>query len=802
MREIPAGLTSALADRYTIERQLGQGGMATVYLAEDLKHHRQVAVKVLRPELTATLGPERFLREIETTANLRHPHILPLYHSGEAAGFLFYVMPFVEGESLRDRLNREKQLPIEDALQIAREVADALGYAHGRGVIHRDIKPENILLERGQAVVADFGIARALSTAGAEKLTQTGMAVGTPMYMSPEQSVGEGDLDGRSDLYSLGCVLYEMLAGEPPYSGPTAQAIVAKRFREPVPRISTLRETVPPALDDTVARVLAKSPADRFATAIEFGGALSEIALRGPEPGRPGPRSETGAASSRRLSTRLRFIVAAGAGTLAVVAALLWAGRSADRRTGSAEVPRLAVLPFADNSSARDQEWFAAGMHEALLTALQQIGGLRVTSRGSSMRYRSSTLLVPEIARELHVRWLVEGSVVRAGNRFQVTAQLVDGPTDQQVWARQYERDVPDILALQNEVARTIAAEVRAALTPEEERRLAAAPRVDPGAYRAYVLGLQHFDRVTLADFRRSVALFNEAVSLDPTFARAHAALAFAYGIAVEYGWVSRAEAGPLAERAAGAAERLDPGSASAYHARANVRFHIRRDFASAEQNYQKAMSLESSAYTLFEYGWLLSQTGRHAKAVAALEQAVELDPRSPLMHNDLGWWLYGARQLERAIAQARFAIDLDSTFPEAYWLLAAAHAGQGRFDLGLQEFDRYESIYGGPVFWFRGYLLALAGRRQEAIRDLAELKRRVDKGASSPVELAQIYLGLGDREAVLKTLEQAPEAGVSFQPYLWPEYETYHSEPRFRAVLEKISLPLLPTKAAKEGTP
>ncbi len=273
----------ALAATYRLERELGQGGMATVYLAEDLKHHRKVAVKVLRPELAAALGPERFLQEIETTANLRHPHILPLFDSGQTVGrsdgqegsYLFYVMPFIEGESLRDRLNREKQLPIDEALRLAGEVADALGYAHERGVIHRDIKPENILLERGHAVVADFGIARAVSRAGGEKLTQTGVAIGTPVYMSPEQSVGESALDGRSDLYSLGCVLYEMLAGEPPYSGPTAQAIIAKRFREPVPRISTVRETVPASLEAALTRVLAKSPADRFATAAEFAQALT-----------------------------------------------------------------------------------------------------------------------------------------------------------------------------------------------------------------------------------------------------------------------------------------------------------------------------------------------------------------------------------------------------------------------------------------------------------------------------------------------------------------------------------------------
>src|SRR5438034_2660286 len=270
-----ARLQAALADRYTIERELGRGGMATVYLAQDLKHHRKVAIKVLRPELAAALGPERFLREIDTAAGLNHPHILPLHDSGEAAGFLFYVMPYVEGESLRDRLSREKQLPLGDALQIARDVADALSYAHSHDVVHRDIKPENILFEAGHAVVTDFGIARAITAAGGEKLTGTGIAVGTPGYMSPEQGAASARVDERSDIYSLGCVLYEMLAGEPPYTGPSAQIVIAKRWTDPVPSVRRLRDTIPPAIDGAVSKALAKAPADRFVTAAQFAEALT-----------------------------------------------------------------------------------------------------------------------------------------------------------------------------------------------------------------------------------------------------------------------------------------------------------------------------------------------------------------------------------------------------------------------------------------------------------------------------------------------------------------------------------------------
>ena len=268
-------LAAALADRYRLERQLGVGGMALVYLAEDLKHHRKVAVKVLRPELAAALGPERFLREIEIAAGLHHPHILTLYDSGDADGLLYYVMPLVEGESLRECLSREKQLPMDTALQIAREVADALSYAHKRGVIHRDIKPENVLLESGHAVVTDFGIARAITAAGGTRLTETGIAVGTPAYMSPEQASGGPDLDGRSDIYALGCVFYEMLAGEPPFTGPTPQAIVARALTESPRPLQIVRETVPAAIAAAIRKAMARVPADRFATAGQFAEALA-----------------------------------------------------------------------------------------------------------------------------------------------------------------------------------------------------------------------------------------------------------------------------------------------------------------------------------------------------------------------------------------------------------------------------------------------------------------------------------------------------------------------------------------------
>ena len=312
-------LTAALAHRYAIERELGAGGMATVYLARDLKLGRAVALKVLRPELAASLGGERFLREIEIAAKLAHPHILGLYDCGEAAGLLYYTMPFVEGETLRDRLTREKQLPLEDALRITREVADALSYAHSRGVVHRDIKPENILLESGHAVVADFGIARAIAAAGGAHLTETGLSIGTPAYMSPEQAAGSQDVDARSDLYSLGCVLYEMLSGETPYTGPSAQAILAKKLTEPLPRISVIRETVAAGIEAVLNKALARTPADRWPTAADFAAALAH------------PDASAGTRSARRRA-------------LAVVRRLPWWGKLA---VGVAVVAVVAVVGLA-----------------------------------------------------------------------------------------------------------------------------------------------------------------------------------------------------------------------------------------------------------------------------------------------------------------------------------------------------------------------------------------------------------------------------------------------------------------------
>jgi eukaryotic-like serine/threonine-protein kinase len=405
-------LQAVLADRYTIDRELGQGGMAIVFLAQDQKHHRQVAIKVLKPELGAALGRERFLREIETAAGLNHPHILPLHDSGEAGGFVYYVIPYIEGESLRERLARERQLGLEDALQIAREVADALSYAHSHNVLHRDIKPENILLSAGHALVADFGIARAITAAGGDQLTEVGALVGTPTYMSPEQASGAAQIDGRSDVYSLGCVLYEMLAGGPPFTGQTALAVVVRHTTEAVPSLRMTRKAVPSAVEQAVMKALEKVPADRFATAAQFAEALVT-----PRHDEPTP--------------------------IAVVAA------TPDRS--------IAVLPFTNQSPDPENEYFSDGITEEIINALAQLPGLHVAARTSSFAFKGKGADIAEVGAKLKVATVLEGSVRKAGNRVRITAQLVTVSDGYHLWSERYDSELDDVFAIQDHIARAIA---------------------------------------------------------------------------------------------------------------------------------------------------------------------------------------------------------------------------------------------------------------------------------------------------------------------------------------------------------
>jgi eukaryotic-like serine/threonine-protein kinase len=466
MSLIPERLQVALAERYRLEQEVGQGGMATVYLAEDLKHHRRVAVKVLRPELSAALGSERFLREVEIAAHLQHPHILPLFDSGEADGFLYYVMPFVEGESLRERLKREGAMPIPEGVRIMHEVVDALAYAHQHGIVHRDIKPDNVMLSGRHAVVTDFGVAKAVSAAGKDQLTTVGVALGTPTYMAPEQAMGETDLDQRADIYSVGAMAYEVLTGSPPFDKPTAQAILSAHVLERPTPPESRRPDIAPALSDLVMRCLEKEKDRRYQTAEEMLPALEVLGTPSggvtPTHTRPLPATRGG-----RKGLPLVPILAA---VLVVAAATGWMlfGRGGNGG-GSGKINQIAVLPIQD-LSGKDQV-FVDAMHDALITAIARRQVVGVVSRSAVMRYKGASGTTEEIAKALHADAVIEATVFRDGERMRINVQMTEPTTLRYLWAQTYERDVKDVLDAQREIVDTIAAEVAGALTAQAAGR-------------------------------------------------------------------------------------------------------------------------------------------------------------------------------------------------------------------------------------------------------------------------------------------------------------------------------------------
>jgi serine/threonine-protein kinase len=731
-------LNAALAGRYAIERELGSGGMATVYLADDLKHHRKVAVKVLRPEIGSVLGSDRFLREVQIAARLNHPHILALHDSGEASGFLFYVMPYIKGETLRHKLEREKQLPIEEALRITRHVAAALEHAHAQNVIHRDVKPENILLYEGEATVTDFGIALAVSAAEGERLTETGLVVGTPAYMSPEQAMGERPLTALSDVYSLACVLYEMLAGEPPYTGPTAQALIAKRLVDPVPAVRRIRPSVPAGVEQSIIRALARVPADRFASASAFAEALTK-----PLDVLPGPVS-------------------------------------------------VAVLPFLNLSPDPENEYFADGMTEDVIAQLSKIRALKVISRTSVMPFKKRAQSLQEISTKLGAATLLEGSVRRSGDRVRIVAQLIDAERDHHLWSETYDRQLTDVFSIQSEVALQIAAALKAELSPDEQDRIRKEPTSDLQAYQLYLQGRHYYIRYTPEGIRKAIAYFEQAIERDPRYALAYAGMAVAYTELAEAGEMRPEEAYARAKQAVARALTLDGSLGDAHAVLANVMFLHDFDWAGAEREFKRALELNPSGADAYDhYGRLLSALERHDEAIGMIKRAQELDPLAhPL---DIATVLLRAGRYDEAMRAVSPAIELDPHYARGRATLGWAYLNKGMNDEGLAELEKAVALSPGDSIWLGqlGQAYAVVGKVDKAravLRQLEELSRRA---YVSPYHMAYVYAGLNERETAMDWLERAYEerAGAVYGIKGSFLFKNLRSHPRFVALLKKMNL-------------
>ncbi|MEP6591399.1 MAG: protein kinase [Gemmatimonadota bacterium] len=635
-RTIPTGafevsrVRSALADRYRIERVLGEGGMATVYLAEDLKHHRQVAVKVMRPELSETLGAERFLREVEIAARMNHQNILPVHDSGAADGILYYVMPVVEGESLPARLKREKQLPVGEALRLGREVAEALAYAHKRGIIHRDIKPANILLHEGHALVADFGIARATSDAGA--LTKTGLSIGTPAYMSPEQASGDSNLDGRTDIYALGCVLYEMLAGEPPFTGPTAQAIITRSITEAPRPLTRTRSAIPAAVDAVVLRALAKSPADRHATATELANALTDAEDQS--------RTMSGASAPTRTHRFGGWQIATAAAVLVALAAIGWKKFAGGSAAGGDAARRVAVLPF-ENQGAESDAYLADGIVDELRDRLARLGKFTVIASTSADKYRGSAKSATEIASELHVdrvlmgkvRWVTGANGVR---QVKVTTELVDGSSGDVTWRESFDGDLTDPLAIQGRIATRVAGALGAVLNQAQTGSLAGRPTTNAEAYNAYLQGRAGSGVSSAAQMRSAAEFYERAVALDSNFAAAWSRLAVALSVLYNAGTRDPLTA-RRAKEALDHALRLAPDSGYTHRVAAVYQSAVARDQVAARRETELALRLDprdprslagSASFDLAD--------GNFRQGFEKLSRAREIDPLDMAVLNNL----------------------------------------------------------------------------------------------------------------------------------------------------------------------
>ncbi len=788
MTAVNSPLADALRDRYVIERELGRGGMATVYLAHDVEHGRPVGLKVLHPDLAAAVGPERFLREIQVTARLDHPHILPVLASGEAAGLLWYAMPYVEGESLRDRLRRETQLSVEGALGIAREVADALDYAHTHGVVHRDIKPENILLASGHARVADFGVARALESAGAEKLTGTGLAIGTPAYMSPEQASG-AQVDGRSDLYSLGCVLYEMLAGEPPFTGPTPQIVVARRFTETPRPLGSVRERLPSGLEELVAKALARTPADRIQTAAGFAQELARTGTASAAGAIPATRPL--ASAGRRSLLGAALLLAAGIAWFAIRDP---AGRGAGAPASPAAPVSVAVLPFRNLGPDSADQYLSDGLTEDLINTLGQAPELRVVARTSAFAFKDKDQDVREVGARLNVGAVVEGSFRKLGDTLRVTAQLVDIADGYQRWSGRYDRPSAELLAIENELARALLRELSPRSAGGLDTSRAAGPTDDPDAYKVYLKGRYHLGKMTEGDYREALKLFDRAIGLDPTFALAYSGLSAAYNAL--YGtFLPAAEGMPKAKAAALKALQLDPDLAEGHANLGGVQMMYEWDWQGAERSFRRAVELKPhDAGIRFGYGYLLVVLGRFAEAAVQLNQARQLDPLSLHIEVTSVWPLFYGREYGEVIAALRKTVAGDSSFLGARFRLAEAYALNREFGQAEAQWRSVRAIMGDhpDVLGRIGYLYAVSGQRPKAYAIADTLRSRYTKGRSDePYDIALVYTGLGEKEKALDWLETAYEERSSWMTFakVSAELDPLRGEPRFRALLRKLGL-------------
>jgi len=802
---------------YKILDKLGAGGMGEVYRAEDTTLKRQVALKVLPEELAQSQERlERFQREAETLAALDHPNIVSIHTVEEAKGVRFLTMQLVEGKRLSDLIPKGG-MPLERIFDVAIPLADALAAAHESGVVHRDLKPANIMVtDEGWVKVLDFGLAKLLAPTGSdvgaplagalegaspspteartELLTEEGKILGTVPYMSPEQLEGR-ELDLRSDIFALGVILYEMTTGERPFQGDSSASLISAIMKDTPREVGALRDDLPRHLGRIIRHSLEKRPDQRYQSALDVRNELQGLRQEVHSTDTRSGVTASPAVAEVKSRRRPRAVLVATAIALAGIASL-WIVRQGSDGPAPAKkgISSLAVLPLEDLSGDPAEEFFADGMTDALITDLAKIGALKVISRTSAMRYKGTEKSLPEIARELNVEAVVEGSVLREGDRVRITAQLIEGATDRNLWAESYERELTGILTLQRELARAIAKEIEIAVTPEEQERLADARPIDPEVYELYLRGRYLCGKWTPEEMARAIQYLQQALEIDPEYASAHAELASCYTDTSFFGYLSPLEVYPRAKAAAIRAVEIDDRLAEAHTAIGSVNYQLEWSFLEAEQEFKQAIELNPNDWrALIYFAWMLGETGRFEEAMVQARRSQELDPLSVSANVAVAEIFYLSRNFDEAIKEYSKNLDLSPNDPAVYDFLAWPYEQKGMFEKAIALHEKAVRLSAGaPVFVATlGHANALAGERGEALKILDRLQDPAAPMPPSPLHIALVHIGLGNIDSAFHWLEEAYRERALQLIYLkvGPRFDGLRSDPRFDDLLRRLNL-------------
>ena len=792
--------------RYTILRQLGAGGMGEVYLAQDTSLNRKVAIKVLPDELVPDeQARKRLMREARAAATLDHSNICSIYEVGDVDGRSYIAMQYVDGDTLDTRM-KKTPLTLSETLSIANEVADALSEAHAHGIIHRDIKPGNIIINaRGQAKVMDFGLAkpmpRALDSVAETQsmLTAPGTVLGTLPYMSPEQVRGE-EVDGRSDIFSIGTMLYEMVSGKQPFVSSSAAATASAILtHEPLPLIRFTPD-LPDELQRIVRKCLEKDRKQRYQSVRDLTIDLENIRRQyeSSRSQRSFPTASTTPLSPQVIRPRFfqswRVVFSAFA-IIGLIGAALFYFFVFHRRPAQAPpaIQSLAVLPLGNLSGDSAQEYFADGMTEALTTELARLGALRIISRTSAMQYKGARKSLPEIAKELNVDGIVEGSVLRSGQRVKIDVKLIRAGADQHLWAESYVRDLTDILVLQSDVARDIAKQVHIKLSASDTARLATPTKVNPDAHDAYLRGRFYWSKGEREDLEMARHYFEQALQKDSQFAPAYAGLADYYSVLPFYSSARPDDVFPKAKENVTKALQLDNSLAEAHGTKAYISTYYDWDWQTAQQEFEQAIALNPNDGTLrHRYSRYLSSVGRVQEALAEIERARLLDPSDLVIKANVGVIYFFDRQYDRAIEELKKVLRDHPDFSTAHWGLGLAHAQKGNYDEALPELEKAAQRRGTNSLASLGHVYGLMGRKKEAGEILSELKKRGEQVDVSDYQLALVYVGLRETEAAIEALDQAYRERSTLMSYLKmdPRLDSLRSNPRFQELLRKMNFP------------